>query len=92
MSGRPPSSSSSTPCRDGLTTAVGHGGDPSGSAAALPGEEAEGLLMQPDPLGPRLPAGDLVDHRHPGAAAVPGVRSGDGSSWVGHGRSASMEK
>lgn len=48
--------------------------------------------MQPDPLGPRLPAGDLVDHRHPGAAAVPGVRSGDGSSWVGHGRSASMEK
>lgn len=47
--------------------------------------------MQLDPLGTWLPAGDLVDHRRPGAAAVPGVRSGDGSSRIGHGRSASME-
>lgn len=47
--------------------------------------------MQLDPLGPPLPAGDLVDHQLPGAAAAPGVQSVDGSSWVGHGRSASME-
>lgn len=70
---------------------VSHGGDPSDSAATVPGPEAEGLLMQPDPLGPWLPAGDLVEHRRPGAAAVPGIWSGDGGSWVGHGRSASME-
>lgn len=70
---------------------IGHGGDPSVAAAAFPREEAEGFLVHSDPLGPRLPAGELVDHRGPGAAAVPGVWSGDGGSGAGHGRSASME-
>lgn len=71
-------------------TAISHGGDPSGSGAAFPGEEAERLLMQTDPVSPRVPARELVDHHTPGPAAVPGVRPGHGGSWDGHGYSASM--
>lgn len=78
------------PGRDGLT-GISHGGDPSGSGTTFPGEKAEGLLVQIDPLSPRLPARELVDHRIPGPAAVPGVRPGHGGSWDGHGYSASME-
>lgn len=74
----------------GGLTGISHGGDPSGSGAAFPGEEAEGFLVQTDPLGPGLPARELVDHCVPGPAALPGVWAGHGGSWDSHGYSASM--
>ena len=77
--------------RNGLT-GISHGGDPFGAGTVFPGEEAEGLHMQTDPLGPRLPARELMDHRSPGAASVPGVRPGHGGSRDSHGYGASMEK
>lgn len=79
------------PGKDGLTV-IGHGGDPSGSGTVFPGEETEGFHMQTDSLGPRLPARELVDHRTPGPAAIPGIWPGHGGSRDSHGYSASMEE
>lgn len=76
--------------RDGLT-GISHGGDPSGSGVSFPGEEAEGLQVQTNPLSPQLPARELMDHCSPNPAALPGVWSGNGGSRNSHGCCASME-